>query len=209
MTVIKDGIIRREEIIMAARGLFINKGYDKTSVNDILNIVNIAKGTFYYYFSSKAEVLESIVTNIVDEGILRAEYKLKDKTVPLLNRFILVIMGQRPEFEGSDVIKEEMHKVENTKLERLYLREMIKRLTPILEELIIEGIDQNIFKTDYPREAIESILLLGHMMFDWEVFQWNIEEYPIKIKAFLTNMEKILGTKEGELDIFLQMFGQS
>ena len=209
MTVIKDGIIRREEIIMAARGLFINKGYDKTSVNDILNIVNIAKGTFYYYFSSKAEVLESIVTNIVDEGILRAEYKLKDKTVPLLNRFILVIMGQRPEFEGSDVIKEEMHKVENTKLERLYLREMIKRLTPILEELIIEGIDQNIFKTDYPREAIESILLLGHMMFDWEVFQWNIEEYPIKIKAFLTNMEKILGTKEGELDIFLQMFQQS
>ena len=209
MTVIKDGIIRREEIIMAARGLFISKGYDKTSVNDILNIVNIAKGTFYYYFSSKEEVLESIVTNIVDEGILRAKYVLKDKTVPLLNRFILVIMGQRPEFEGSDVIKEEMHKVENTKLERLYLREMIKRLTPILEELIIEGIDQNIFKTDYPREAIESILLLGHLMFDWEVFQWNIEEYPIKIKAFLTNMEKILGTKEGELDIFLQMFQQS
>ena len=209
MTVIKDGIIRREEIIMAARGLFISKGYDKTSVNDILNIVNIAKGTFYYYFSSKEEVLESIVTNIVDEGILRAKYVLKDKTVPLLNRFILVIMGQRPEFEGSDVIKEEMHKVENTKLERLYLREMIKRLTPILEELIIEGIDQNIFKTDYPREAIESILLLGHLMFDWEVFQWNIEEYPIKIKAFLTNMEKILGTKEGELDIFSQIFQQS
>lgn len=208
MKIVKDGEVRRKEIINVARELFIRKGYDKTSVNDILKIVNIAKGTFYYYFSSKMEVLEAIILDIVDEGVVRAENILKDKSIPLVNRIMMAIMAQAPEFEGADEIKEEMHKVENTKLERLYLREMLKRMTPILQESVNEGIDQDIFHIGYSTEAVESVLLLGHMMFDCDVFQWKTEEYPRKIRAFLSNVEKILGTKEGELDVFLQMFGQ-
>ena len=131
MKAVKEGEVRRREILIAARELFVKKGYDQTSVNDILKIVNIAKGTFYYYFASKAEVLEAIILDIVDEGTRRAENILKDKSIPLVNRIMMAIMAQAPEFEGSDEIKVEIH-----------------------------------------------------------------------------NVEKLLGTKEGELNVFLQMFGQ-
>ena len=131
MKIVKEGEVRRREILIAARELFVKKGYDQTSVNDILKIVNIAKGTFYYYFASKAEVLEAIILDIVDEGTRRAENILKDKSIPLVNRIMMAIMAQAPEFEGSDEIKVEIH-----------------------------------------------------------------------------NVEKLLGTKEGELNVFLQMFGQ-
>lgn len=192
----------------AARGLFVKNGYEQTSVNDILKIVGIAKGTFYYYFTSKIEVLEAIILDIVEEGVSRAEVILKDKTIPLVNRIMLAIMAQAPEFEGSDEIKEELHKVENAKLEHLYLREMLKRMTSMLEEPVLEGIDRGIFNMEYPTEGLESILLLGHMMFDCDIFAWEMEEYPKKIKAFLYNAEKLLGTKEGELNELLSMFGQ-
>lgn len=192
----------------AARELFVKNGYELTSINDILKIVGIAKGTFYYYFTSKIEVLEAIILDIVEEGASRAEVILKDKTIPLVNRIMLAIMAQAPEFEGSDEIKEELHKVENAKLEHLYLREMLKRMTPILEEPVKEGIDKGIFNMEYPTECLESILLLGHMMFDCDIFAWEMEEYPKKIKAFLYNAEKLLGTKEGELNELLSMFGQ-
>lgn len=208
MKIVKDGEVRRREILMAARELFIRKGYEQTSVNDILKIVNIAKGTFYYYFVSKREVLESIILDIVDEGVIRAENILKDKSIPLVNRMMMAIMAQAPKFEGSDEIKVEIHNVENSKLERLYLREMLKRMAPMLKESVAEGINQDIFHVAYPDEAIESILLLGHMMFDCDVFEWEMEEYPKKIQAFLFNVEKILGTREGELNVLLQMFGQ-
>ena len=208
MKAIKESEIRRQEILAAARELFIKKGYEQTSVNDILKIVDIAKGTFYYYFASKGEVLDAIVLNIVEEGARRAENILIDKSIPLLNRIMMAIMAQVPEFEGRDEIKVEMHKVENTKLERLYLREMLKRMTPILQKPINEGMELGIFHMEYPTESIESILLLGHMMFDCDVFQWKIEDYPMKIKAFLFNVEKLLGAKEGELNVFLKMFGQ-
>ena len=208
MKTVKEGEVRRREILVAARELFVKKGYEQTSVNDILKIVDIAKGTFYYYFASKEEVLEAIILDIVNEGALRAEKILKDKSIPLVNRIMMAIMAQAPEFEGSDEIKEELHKVENTKLERLYLRAMLKRMTLVLQEPVLEGIDLNIFNMEYPTECIESILLLGHMMFDCDVFEWKMEEYPRKIQAFLCNVERMFGTKEGELNSLLQMFGQ-
>ena len=208
MKTVKEGEVRRREILVAARELFVKKGYEQTSVNDILKIVDIAKGTFYYYFASKEEVLEAIILDIVEEGARRSEKILRDKSIPLVNRIMMAIMAQAPEFEGSDEIKEELHKVENAKLEQLYLRAMLKRMTPVLQESVLEGIDRDIFHMEYPMECIESILLLGHMMFDCHTFEWEMEEYPKKIKAFLCNAERMLGTREGELKEFLQMFGQ-
>ena len=208
MKIIKEGEVRRQEILIAARELFVKKGYEQTAVNDILKIVNIAKGTFYYYFDSKREVLEAIILDIVEEGVIRAENILKDKSIPLVNRIMMAIMAQTPEFEGTNEIRDELHKVENSKLEKLYLEEMLKRMTPILQESVYEGIEKDIFHMEYPIESIETILLLGHMMFDCDVFGWEKKDYPKKIKAFLLNIEKLLGTKEGELDVLLQMFEQ-
>ena len=208
MKAIKEGEVRKREILVTARELFIKKGYEQTSINDILKIVDIAKGTFYYYFASKEEVLEAIILDIVEEGARRAEMILKDKSIPLVNRIMMAIMAQAPEFEGSNEIAEELHKVENAKLEQLYLKAMVKRMTQVLQEPVLEGIERDVFHMDYPMEGIESILLLGHMMFDCDVFEWKTEDFPRKIKAFLCNAERIMGTKAGELDEFLQMFGQ-
>jgi len=206
MKTIKEGEVRKREILLVARELFVKKGYDQTSVNDILKIVDIAKGTFYYYFSSKEEVLAAIILDIVDEGARRAERILKDKSIPLMNRIMMAIMAQTPEFDGSDEIKEEMHKVENAKLEQLYTKAMLKRMTPLLEEPVREGLEQDIFHTEYPTESIESILLLGHMLFDCNIMEWEMDVYPQKIQAFLSNIERLLGAKAGELNGFLQMF---
>lgn len=207
MKSVKEGEVRRREILVTARELFISKGYDQTSVNDILKVVDIAKGTFYYYFTSKEEVLEAIILDIVEEGAKRAEMVLEDKSIPLVNRIMIAVMAQAPQFEGSEEISKELHKVENAKLERLYLREMLKRMTIVLQNPVSEGMAQDIFHMDYPAECIGAILLLGHMMFDCNVFEWKEEEMPTKVQAFLCNAERILGTKEGELISFLQMFG--
>lgn len=208
MKTVKEGEVRRREILVAARELFVHKGYDQTSVNDILRVVDIAKGTFYYYFASKEEVLEAIILDIVEEGARRAEEILKDKSIPAVNRIMMAIMAQAPQFEGADEIREELHKVENAKLERLYLKAMLKRMTPVLQEPFSEGMEQGLFHMEYPTECIESILLLGHMMFDCDVFEWEMAEYPKKIQAFLCNVEKLLGAQEGSLKEFMRMFGQ-
>lgn len=204
----KDGEARKREILLAARELFVKKGYEQTSVNDILHVVDIAKGTFYYYFSSKEEVLETIILDIVEEGARRAERVLRDKSVPLVKRIMMAIAAQTPEFEGSEEIKEELHRVENAKLQQLYLEAMLDKMTPVMELPLAEGLEQGVFDTEYPKECIEQILLLAHMLFDCNSCHWTSEEYPHKLEAFLTNCDKVLGTKAEDFKKAAEMLGQ-
>lgn len=62
---IKD--TKKKEIISSALYLFATQGYKATSIDDIMNNVGSAHSLFYHYFSSKEELFELILENIMDE----------------------------------------------------------------------------------------------------------------------------------------------
>lgn len=53
--------VRREAILAAAKTVFRDKGYHQASVHDIIDEAQIARGTFYLYFSSKQELFGELV----------------------------------------------------------------------------------------------------------------------------------------------------
>ena len=57
---LKKGDARRGELLAASEKLFYTKGYENTSVQDILDAVGFSKGGFYHHFDSKLAVLEAI-----------------------------------------------------------------------------------------------------------------------------------------------------
>ena len=63
--IVKDPDERRGELIACAQKLFYSKGYESTSVRDIVDEAGVAKGTFYYYFESKQAVLEAMIDELV------------------------------------------------------------------------------------------------------------------------------------------------
>lgn len=67
---------RRERIIGAAWKLFREKGFAETTINDIINEAGISKGTFYYYFRSKDDLLDTL------SEILDREYERLDGVEP-------------------------------------------------------------------------------------------------------------------------------
>ena len=60
MRVVKDAEERRNEILDVAERLFCAKGFDNASTNDILKEIGIARGTLYYHFKSKEDILDLI-----------------------------------------------------------------------------------------------------------------------------------------------------
>lgn len=73
----KDPQIRMTEIIEAAEDLFNAHGYQETQVNDIVKVIGVVQGTFFYYFNYKEEVVEAIM----DEK--RTEFSLIWRIFPL------------------------------------------------------------------------------------------------------------------------------
>ncbi|RKQ17000.1 TetR/AcrR family transcriptional regulator [Ureibacillus endophyticus] len=70
---------RKRQIIHAARHLFIEKGFNDTSIIDIITAANVSKGTFYNHFSSKIECLISILEETREEIInQRSEVALNE-----------------------------------------------------------------------------------------------------------------------------------
>jgi AcrR family transcriptional regulator len=74
--VTKSVEVRRQEIINAAKSLFIKDGFDNTAVSDIANHINVASGLVYHYFKSKTDLLYAVIDEVVKE-----EAKIKEKIV--------------------------------------------------------------------------------------------------------------------------------
>ncbi|MFT3721855.1 TetR/AcrR family transcriptional regulator [Pseudorhodoferax sp.] len=56
----KPAVVRREELMDAAQALFLDKGFDATSVDEIVAQAGVAKGTFYFHFKTKDDVLRAL-----------------------------------------------------------------------------------------------------------------------------------------------------
>lgn len=73
MRIIKEADIRKNEILDAAGILFTEKGYENTSVTDIMNAVGIAKGTLYHHYKSKEDILNALIKRQTDDIFLSAK----------------------------------------------------------------------------------------------------------------------------------------
>ena len=57
----QDPQIRINEILDAAETLFYERGYQPTMISDIVRKIGVAQGTFYYYFTSKEEIVVALI----------------------------------------------------------------------------------------------------------------------------------------------------
>jgi len=78
---------RRSELIACAQEFFYTKGYESTSVRDIVDGVGVAKGTFYYYFDSKLEILEAMVDEAIRQSVALLHEIIADETLPVLQKW--------------------------------------------------------------------------------------------------------------------------
>ena len=90
---------RKRQIIHAARQLFLDKGFNDTSIIDIISSANVSKGTFYNHFSSKVQCLIAILEEAREE-IMTARIEVALNTKPddknvLLKQLALVAYVHR------------------------------------------------------------------------------------------------------------------
>lgn len=69
----RRGDEKKQAILDVAERLFYHKGYEQTSVQDILDVLNASKGSFYHHFESKFTVLETLCVQRAEKALEEAE----------------------------------------------------------------------------------------------------------------------------------------
>jgi TetR/AcrR family transcriptional regulator, transcriptional repressor for nem operon len=140
---------KKQEIITISRAVIYCKGYQATSINDILSAANIGKGQFYHYFSSKYDLGLAVVEDLVKEWnqeliaeILRSQLDPITKLNKMLDR-TLVLQADSEGKSGCPVGNLAIEMSEHDETFRLKIKYIfdhwISELERTLDELIKQG----------------------------------------------------------------------
>ena len=161
----KKGDLRRGQILDCAEKLFFERGYDRTSVQDILNALNISKGGFYHYFDAKESVLRELCARHWTERFERVRMELiGSRRSPIDKLNLLLSLANL--FEQEDVrFAALMVKVcyrDGDSVVREYRRQTLMALIrPALDEVVAEGIDSDTLYTRRGAQIGRLLLLLA------------------------------------------------
>ncbi len=198
MRIVKEAEERRNEILDVAERLFVTKGFDQTSITDILNEIGIARGTLYYHFNSKEDILDAIIRRITKKLVAQAEAIAGQKEIPVLQRLTLMMKALNVNDDLGHEIMEQVHKPQNALMHQKMQGELLASVNPLITSLIKEGIARGICQTEYPAEVVEMTLLYSNTVFD-DLAEHSEEERNRKIAAFIYNLERLLGMEQGSM----------
>ncbi|MDD7389726.1 MAG: TetR/AcrR family transcriptional regulator [Lachnospiraceae bacterium] len=198
MRIVKDAEERKNEILDVAERLFCAKGFDHTSTNDILNEIGIARGTLYYHFKSKEDILDAMIERLTNQIVAKAAAIALDDSIPVLERLTRTILSLNVDSELGDMIMEQVHRPQNALMHQKLEDRLLGRVNKLITKIAEDGIRQGIMHTDYPAEAVEMIMTYSYKAFD-SIVQYSEEEEIRKIEGFVYHSERMLGMERGAL----------
>ena len=206
MRVVKEAVERRNEILDVAERLFCTQGYDNTSTNDILAEIGIARGTLYYHFKNKEDILDAMIDRILDEIIRKAKNIALNESMPVLERLTKTVLAANVDTKTGDMILEQVHKPQNALMHAKMQEKLLSQLVPLFVKIIEDGISQNLMQTDYPEDTIQMLLMYSNSVFD-ESIAYSQDVKKRKVLAFINNVEILLHMEKGSLlEAMLPMF---
>lgn len=194
MTRVYDPEETRNLIVDTAAKLFIEKGYDKTSINDIIaNLGGLSKGAIYYHFKSKEEIMSAVGDKLYAGSNGRVYEIFQDKNYNGFEKLKKIFEASIHSSVQNQVFSTFPDLLKNPKLLVLYLRDTVQKEAPeMINGILEEGIRDGSIKTEYPRELAEVLMLVGDLWLNPMIYPCEPEEMIRKMK-FFQHMTQLFG----------------
>lgn len=164
----------KERIVETSIQLFDKKGFTGTSIKEIVEELNVTKGTFYYYFKSKEELLKDIHLTYIDDLIEQQKVILEDSTTDCIEKLygliFMVISNIGSNRESARIFTREVRHLSEEHVEEIKGKRNLFRKR--YQELIEKGIRQGEFKDTLPADML-TFGILG--IINWTYYWYNPE----------------------------------
>lgn len=178
-------------ILEVALRLFMEKGYEHTSIQDIIdNLGGLSKGAIYHHFKSKEDILIAVTDKMTEEsnkmlGVIRDRTDLsgREKLKTIFKESIA-----RPVQDEIFTVAPDLN--DSPRLLFSIFRETVDEAAPnYILPIIEQGIADGSIQTDYPAELAELIILAANIWMNPMIFNNSAKEAYRKFMVFRQMMQ--------------------
>lgn len=201
--IVKKPEERRREIVAASRMLFLEHDYETTTMQDVMTHLQIAKGTAYHYFKSKAELLDAVVQDMVEEYVAGVQEAVAECEGGAMDKMRTLVFAGQLKAEKQKTL-DALHRPGNSVLHTKLLAETVTRLALLYRDVIVQGCKEKLFQTGFPLECAEFIIAGVQFLTDMGIYNWSAEELARRRKAFPRLVEQLLRAPKGSFKMILR-----
>ena len=153
-----------QKILDTAERLFVEKGYDRTSLQNIIEATGLSKGAIYHHFTSKEDIFYYVCDRI---GQRNGEVLAKVRDDPSKNGLeklrAIFKTSLHPERQAK-MFCMMPYLLDNEKFLATEMRSIFTEVVPVfLEPIIRQGMADGSIQTDSPQALAEAMLLLSDL----------------------------------------------
>lgn len=206
--------LRRDAFIDAAEKLMQSKGFERMSIQDVLDETGASKGAFYHYFDSKAALLDAIIERMVEMAVTTLlQPVVDDPDLPALEKLqqlfrrIARWKGERTELV--EAILDAWLSDSNALVRERYRLAITRRLSPLLAAIIAQGQAEEVFAPGPPdgQARVLVALILGSADAATELYvarragNVTFEQVERTFAAVDEAYERLLGAPHGSITV--------
>ncbi len=200
-------VTKKDQILDTSLQLFMKKGFDATSISDILSQLDIARGTLYYHFESKEAIMDAIIERLLNQVLEKIEKLMTNDSLSQAEKFMGFFASiNLTQLTGDEEIVDYFNQPQNALFHEKSNRLLIKKLSPVLAQIISEGMESGLFDTPFPAETAELILVGITGFVDSKDSPADEDNMNHRMESFLYNAARMLGMSQSGLDGFKKQF---
>lgn len=163
----------RQLILDVSTKLFFEKGYDETSLQDIIaRLGGMTKGAIYHHFRSKEEILIAVVDRMSEMNNIAMARLRDDDSLTGKQKLEKMFSDSLTDSKQKDMFAVTPNLMENPKLLVYYIKMVAYTIVPdYIVPIIQQGVKDGSIKTDYPEELADMIMFLTDVWINPIIFQ--------------------------------------
>ena len=198
---------KREQILDAMQELMGSSNAQAISVSDIAQKAGIGKGSIYYYFTSKNDIIDAVIersySRVLDAGKELAASSHMDafKKMELIYHACLDSSTELRRQEAIGTFNEQQ---ESAFIHQKFARIIITRLKPILTDIIRQGMEEGTIHCEYPEETAQIVLTVLTITLDNNLIPADQDQIGRILTAFTQMQEKSMDIPAHTLEFVLR-----
>lgn len=198
---------KRERILDAMQELMRTASAQSISVSDIAQKAGIGKGSIYYYFSSKNDIIDAVIersySRVLDAGRELAASSHMD-AFQKMEIIYNACLDSSTELRRQEAIGTFNEQQESAFIHQKFARIIITKLKPILTDIIRQGIDEGGIRCEYPEETAQIVLTVLTITLDNNLVPAGPEQIGRVLTAFTQMQEKSMGMPADTLQFLMR-----